>query len=198
VGEDSRGGEKRRGIGEGERERGKEVQRVLGEIIQGQIDKGVLYSTSGAICRYVHLWHLGSPPILHFLTLSQLAQIEIGLLFPPLTMHPYCPPLSLLFLSHLQSHRMPLHNRRTFLFLHILFPLLSLAFPFGFMNPSCVGLFPHVFLIIYTFSISRLLFSQLFRSPRRGFHIPPLIHLYARRCAGISPNASLIPYPFRA
>ena len=32
-------GEDRRGR---ERERGKEVQRVLGEIVQGQIDKGVL------------------------------------------------------------------------------------------------------------------------------------------------------------
>jgi hypothetical protein len=78
-------------------------------------------------------------------------------------------------------------------------PSSYLSFPFCLHEPYCnrTRLFPHVFLIIYTFSISRLFFSQLFRSVRRGFHLTSLIHLYARRCTGISLNASpIIPYPF--
>jgi len=65
---------------------------------------------------------------------------------------------------------------------------------FAYMNPSCVRLFPHVVLIIYTFSISRLFFSQLFRSVRRGFHLTPLSTYMRGDAPGISPNASPI-YP---
>jgi hypothetical protein len=63
--------------------------------------------------------------------------------------------------------------------------------------PPWVRLFPHVFLIIYTFSISRLLFSQLSDQTGEAF-ISPLIHLYARQCNPAFPRMLLIVYPFRA
>jgi hypothetical protein len=54
------------------------------------------------------------------------------------------------------------------------FPLLSLAFPFSSMNPSCMRLFPHVFLIIYTFfHFSAPFFSALPISQARFSYLPP-------------------------
>jgi hypothetical protein len=154
----------------------------------------------GAICRYVHLWQLG-PHLFsifcyfYFFSFpSHLAQIEIPLLPLPLSSGNGCSPsLSLFPSTPSDAFAFAASPRSTYIG-----ALLSHSFPFCHMNPSCMRLFPHVVLIIYTFSISRLFFSQLFRSVRRGFHLTPLSTYMRGDAPGISPNASLIPYPFRA
>jgi len=117
----------------------------------------------GAICRYVHLWQ------------------------------PFLPSLLLLFPVTLGTDRgsspstpsdaFAASPRSTYLGV-----LLSHSLLFCHMIP-CMRLFPHVVLIIYTFSISRLFFSQLFRSDE-VFISPP----YPLICtAGVSPECFTHP-----
>lgn len=147
-------GVEKRGEDRRERERGKRrCRECLGRSFRAKSTRAsytIRSTPARSADTSIHLWQTGSPPILHS-SPSQLAQIEISLLFPlspPLTIHSSF-PLSF-SLSHLQCLRMGLCKPRT-LFSISSFPLLSLAFPFCSMNPSCMRLFPHVVLIIYSF-----------------------------------------------
>jgi hypothetical protein len=184
---EERGGEEKEGKGNAE-------ESPWGEIVQGQIDK-VLYGPRPRrdmpIRPCMESWtHLFSIFWLFYFFLFlpvTVAQIEIiSLPFP------WPPSLTLI-----PSHSPLTSSQLAFAMSHTVMSISYLSFPFCLHEPYRTRLFPHVFLIIYTFSISRLFFSQLFRSLRRGFHLNPLIHLYARRCTGIFLNASpIIPYPF--
>ena len=143
------------------------MQRVAWGDRSGPNRQGRLIgSPSGAICRYVQLWYLGSPPILHFFHSWHRSRLDPSSLFHPLL------SLFLFFLFLLCSRMGLCTTRRTLL--HISFLLLSLAFPFSPMNPSCMRLFPHVVLIIYTFfHFSAPFFSALPISQARFSYLPP-------------------------
>ncbi|KAH9004154.1 hypothetical protein EDB86DRAFT_2140339 [Lactarius hatsudake] len=94
----------------------------------------------------------------------------------------FFPPLFLshslaTFLSSSSSSDAP----HCYLILSVPFPHHILA-PFPLTNPTCMRLFPHVVLIIYTFSISRLFFFSSLPIRQARLSSQPLIHLYARRC----------------
>ncbi|KAH9044618.1 hypothetical protein EDB85DRAFT_1910389 [Lactarius pseudohatsudake] len=87
-----------------------------------------------------------------------------------------------------------------YLILSVPFPHHILA-PFPLTNPTCMRLFPHVVLIIYTFSIFRLFFFSSLPIRQARLSSQPLIHLYARRCIRRFPvclTLSLSFTPFRA
>jgi len=194
------GRRKRKEEERGERKEGKgNTERTVGEIVQGQIDKSLIpsfparsadtsifgssdptyspFSASSTSSLSRHTWHRS-----RFLSFPCPSPQAMGAPLPSLS--PSTPSDAFAFAAS---------PRSTYIG-----ALLSHSFPFCHMNPSCMRLFPHVVLIIYTFSISRLFFSQLFRSVRRGFHLTPLSTYMRGDAPGISPNASLIPYPFRA
>ena len=110
------------------------MQELLGEIVQGQIDKGVLYVQPRRDLpirpSMVSRFPTYSPFLLTLPSLpSQLAQIEMVLSCPPSNNASLFPPLSL-SLSHLQCPPMGLCNR-----LRIFFPSpISRGFPFCSMN----------------------------------------------------------------
>jgi hypothetical protein len=155
-------------------------------ILCRQIDNCLIHSRLGAISRYRQTGQLGphlfSIPLLLFARhISDLNSFPCPTLLDP---PPLLPPLSRLELFRLLFSAAMSNRWRSLL-----------SFPsFCHTNPICVRLFPHVVLIIYTFSISRLLFSQLSDQTGEAF-ISPLIHLYARQCNSAFPRTLLIVYP---
>jgi len=131
----------------------------------------------GTIIRYYHSRYFRP----HLFSPSHLAQIEI-LPFPSLVSPPLPPTrsFSFSFSSFLSpspsSSYFPGWRYHTCPYSSPVLPILISPY-----EPYLHEAVPHVVLIIYTFSISRLFFSQ--QSDQTGeVFISPLIHLYARRC----------------
>ena len=191
IGEGLGGRDGRRGErGEsGERGKGKESLRELGEIPLAEIDKSLIPSIPQDRPRrdlpITPNWATRSPPILHSYSSFLVRHIEIfPLPSPPISTNPplrSLPPLELFRPLVMQQSPSYLCS----LLSHPSFPP---------TDHTRMRLFPHVVLIIYTFSISRLFFSQLSDQTGEAF-ISPLIHLYARRCVRHFPGCylSLIP-----
>ena len=201
-----------------ERERGREGARRrdgLGRSSRAN-RHGVLYpqiSSSpgtrlGAICRFFQ-YGICDPTYSPFsLSPSHLAQIEIHSFLATPSQLNFLFSFSFHILSAAYSPRsLPFSSalappilRIATLFSRYLFPYHILA-PFLLTNPTCMRLFPHVVLIIYTFSNSRLFF---FLSPSDQTGEAFILTPYPLICAAMRPaiprmlHPITFVYPFRA
>lgn len=184
----------------------------VGEIVQGESTWGLIPSNLsiagtrlGAICRFLQ-FGICEPTYSPFL----LFPVTLGTDRDPYTKQPLLNTTFFFFFSFTSSLSLRATARSlpfspapacpslpiATLFSRYLFPYHILA-PFLLSNPTCVRLFPHVVLIIYTFSNSRLFFFLIpsDQTGRRGFHLNPLSTYMRGNTSGDSQYAS---YPFRA
>ena len=179
-------------------ERGRERKREwLGEIVQGESTWGLIPSNLsiagtrlGAICRFIQ-FGICDPTYSPFsLSPSHLAQIEIHpLLFSFTSSH-------LSRRARASSLPFSLPPPRPYLRIATLFSRYLLSYhilaPFLLTNPTCMRLFPHVVLIIYTFSNSRLFFFLIPSDQTGGaFILTP----YPLICAAMCPAIPHTPHP---